>query len=185
MSLRHLSADAKVLGGLTILLLALIALLNPERRELQRPPVSPEMVASAIEHGADHVTADTLAHMMINKVPGLLLVDLMAIASGGGIEVLPKPPVGLDDAQGPILNRNVARGFVEKLLVAQAGGPQFVLQALYLGNIGGDLNHQFHCAGGIADGSGVNDNRRLAAVPEPGYSLAALSFAALKCSFHG
>jgi rhodanese-related sulfurtransferase len=80
MSLRHLSADAKVLGGLTILLLALIALLNPERRELQRPPVSPTMVASAIEHGADHVTADTLAHMMINKVPGLLLVDLRAPA---------------------------------------------------------------------------------------------------------
>jgi rhodanese-related sulfurtransferase len=78
MNLRNLSADAKVLGGLGILLLALIALLNPERRDLHRPPVSPEIVAGAIEDGADHVTADDLAHMMVDKVPGLLLVDLRA-----------------------------------------------------------------------------------------------------------
>jgi len=76
MSLRNLSADAKVLGGLGILLLAIIALLNPERREMHRPAVSPEMVAGAIEDGADHVTADDLAHMMVDKAPGLLLVDI-------------------------------------------------------------------------------------------------------------
>ncbi|MGD2063289.1 MAG: rhodanese-like domain-containing protein [Nitrospirota bacterium] len=103
MSLRNLSADAKVLGGLGILLLAIIALLNPARREMHRPPVSPEFVTRAIEDGADHVTADDLAHMMIDKVPGLLLVDLRAPADYASYHIdgsinIPLPLLFSDDS---------------------------------------------------------------------------------------
>jgi len=102
MSLRNLSADAKVLGGMGILLLAIIALLNPERRELHRQPVLPEIVAGAIEDGADHVTADDLAHMMVDRAPGLLLVDIRSPSDYASFHIdgsinLPLPLLFSDD----------------------------------------------------------------------------------------
>jgi len=76
MSVRDLSTDAKVVGGLALLLFALVALLNPARKGPVRPPVSPTTLATAIEQGTDHVTADELARMLIDKEPGLAVVDI-------------------------------------------------------------------------------------------------------------
>ena len=101
-----------------------------------------------------------LCHRTIGAGLSALLVCLIAVGADGVIEIFPETAVGGRHFHISILDRDVAGGFIEQLLISLPGGMQFILEPVYFGHICGDLHDKLHVTAGIANGGGMNDHRR-------------------------